>query len=263
MVTVWVFYSGLIKLEPGSEKFHQLIKIIPNSASCRSAFESQQKGFCDEIMQMNSGRLSFSDPLTTTDLISIGYVTTTSSVPITELFIGGSYNYDDDRLAILFRHLQNACLLQLRRLRISSQTLDEGTKCLIEVLKLSSHISRLDMNLKHVHTSSAKEFANQINSCDSLNDVRISYAGSSDCIQSFVSSLKPLVTRLTLFFRELNYEQIEALGMGLQDLHVVFLYVTISNSDIDGKAMKCFVDGIQNIGSLGLNFLVTKYQAVE
>ena len=162
LTTVWVFYSGLIKFRTGSIRLSKLLEIMPALPSCRSAFESQQKGFCDEISQRNSDGLMFFDPLTVTDLVAIAYVIATSSVPVTKLIIDSYYNYDDDRLSFLFRHLQKAHSLQLNVLLVSPEILDGGTKHLVEVLRLSNSMAWLHINVKQADMSSAKELAKQI-----------------------------------------------------------------------------------------------------
>ena len=258
LTTVWVFYSGLINFETGSERLYKLLEIMPALPSCRSAFESQQKGFCDEISRWNSRKLVFFSPLTVTDMVAIAYVVTTSSVPVTKLIIDSYYDYDDDRLGILFRHLLKAHSLRLNFLYVHPQILDDGTKHLIEVLRLSDSMASLHVNARHALTSSARDLANQINSCVHLDWLLISYTGTPDCIRTFISSLRPTVTRWTLSFKNLDVGQIAALGKGMKDLCAVHLDLKMSNCDIDENCMVCLVDGMQNINSLYLDLSRSK-----
>ena len=253
LTTVWIFFSGLINFETRLDRFYKLLEIMPALPSCLSAFESQQEGFCDEISRTNSGELVFDSLLTATELVAIAYVVTSSSVPVTKLIIDSYYDYDDDRLGILFRHLLKAHSLRLNFLRVHPQILDDGTKHLIEVLRLSDSMSFLDVNVRHELTSSARDLANQINSCNHLEDLRISYSGTPDCIRTFVACMRHLVRRWTLSLRNLDVEQIMALGKGIKDLCAVHLELKMSKCDIDENCMVCLVDGVRNINSLYLD----------
>ena len=266
LTTVWIFFSGLINFETGPERFYKLLEIMPALPSCLSAFESQQEGFCDEISRRNFGKLVFFSPLTVTALVAIAYVMTTSSVPVTRLFIQCHYDYDDDRydddrLGILFRHLGKAQSLRLNFLHVDPQILDDGTKHLIKVLRLSDSMASLDVNVRHALTSSARELADQINSCNHLKHLHISYSGAPDCIRTFVACMRPSGWSLALSFQNLDVGQIKALGEGIKYLHVSNLVLKMLNCDFDENCMVCLVDGIRNIDSLHLNLFGRKFSS--
>ena len=109
MKGVWLFYSGLIDFGTAPERLNLLSKRFSNLEVCCYAFESRQKSVCDKIIERNSGELVFSGTLSATDLLSIGYVVSTTSLPITKVEIKDC-DYKDDRIIILLSHIVTANL---------------------------------------------------------------------------------------------------------------------------------------------------------
>jgi len=79
----------------------------------------------------------------------------------------------------------------------------------------------------------------------------LSYSATPECIEAFVGSLSPLVSRL-LYLQsvELDSQSIQAVGKRLKYLCIDKLTVTLSDISEDG--MSCLGDGLQNTKPLQL-----------
>ena len=249
MKTVWLFYSGLADLEKTPEIVdelfsHNLMEL------CRYALESQSRTLSDRILEYKSGQLKFFGELTPTFFLSIEYVLAMSSLPITEIFFR-SDDYDHNRMRDLFQRLQKANVQQLHDLDVGI-ICDEETNYLCELLQTATNITKLEINIKHTRSCCAKELALQINRCTNLSSLKLSYSGTPECIQTFVSSLNFLISSWSLSLEELDNQSIRALGNGLQHYHADCLELWVTGSDINEDGMTCLVDGLQNIKSLNL-----------
>ena len=85
-----------------------------------------------------------------------------------------------------------------------------------------------------------------------MSSLKLSYSGTPECIQTFVSSLNFLISSWSLSLEELDNQSIRALGNGLQHHHADCLELWVTGSDINEDGMTCLVDGLQNIKSLNL-----------
>ena len=254
MKTVWFFYSGLADFQKTKKIFDTLLR-HDLMELCRYALESQNKTLSDKILKNKSGRLTFYEA-TPTDLLSIEYVIATSSRPITEIFIR-SYDHDHNRTRALLQQLHKANIQQLNYLNID-YICDDETNSLCQVLQTATNITRLDLTIEHTRSCCAKELALQINHCTNLFNLGLSYSGTPECIQTFVSSLSPSTLRLFLIFDKLDSQSIKALGNGLQHLHANYLTLTVTNSDITEDGMTCLVDGLRDIKTAGRRLVSTK-----
>ena len=249
METVWLFYSGLADLEKTPKILDQLfsrdlIKL------CHYALESQKETLCNELLKVRSNQLRFYRLLTPTDLLSIEYVIATSPLPINGIQIM-SYDNDHDRMSALLQQLQNTNVQQLHFLDIGD-ICDDETNFLCDVLQTATNITRLFLTIKDTRSCCAKELALQINHCTKLFHLRLSYSGTPECIQTFVSSLSPSLSKWSLSLEKLNSQSILALGNGLQHLHTN-LKLRVTHSDINDYSMTYLVDGLQNTKSLCLD----------
>ena len=251
MKTVWLFYSGLADFEITPKILDKLLshKLIE---LCWYALESQNKTLSDKILNVKSSRLLFPGFLTPTDLLSVEYVIAMSSLPITGILINSS-EYDHNRMRALLQQLQKANVQPLRYLDIKC-IYDDETNSLCEVLQTATNVTKLVLQIAHTHSCCAKELALQINHCAEISRLKISYSGTPECIQSFVSSLTS-VSEWSLTLKKLNSQSFQALGIGLQHLHTNSLNLTVTESDFNEDSMKCLVDGLQNIKSLSLCLL--------
>ena len=254
MKTVWLLYSGLADFETTPKILdelsgHDLIKL------CRYALESQTKTVCDKILKDKTGQLTFDNVLTSADFLSLEYVIATSSLPITKIYIG-CCDHEHNRMKALLQQLQKANIQQLHVLFIGNISInyicDNETNELCEVLRTATNITVLDLNIKHTRSCYAKELALQINHCTKLSFLRLSYSGTPECIQTFVSCLSPS-SKFFLSYEKLDSQRILAVGNGLRHLNTNSLELTVSDSDINEDGMTWLVDGLQSIKSLDLN----------
>ena len=249
MKAVWVFYSGLANFEETPKILNKLFSHVLMEL-CRYALESQNKTLSNKILKDKSGRLISYGRLTRTELLSLNYVITTSSLPITEIRIR-SYDHDHNRMRALLQQLLEANVQQLHDLDIGD-ICDDETNSLCEVLQTATNITSLVLNIKHTRSYCAKELALQINECTKLSYLTLSYSGTPECVQTFVSSLRPSVSALSISLEEYDSQSIQALGNGLEHLHTNKLELTVTRSDINENSMTCLVDGLQHIKTLEL-----------
>ena len=246
MKTVWLFYSGLADLEKTPKILDKLFSrdLIE---LCHYALESQNETLSDKILKDKSGNLSF-QAMTPPDLQSVEHFIATSSLPITRVFLN-SYDHDDDHNGMLLQQLHKANVQQLHDLYIGEIS-DEETKSLCEVLQTATNITTLNLDIKHTRSCCAKELALQINQCTKLFVLKLSYSGTPECTQTFISSLSHSTSFLFLSFVKLDSQSINPLGNRLQPIHTRKLLLTV---DVHENGMTCLVDGLQNIKSLDLN----------
>ena len=236
---VWLFYSGLADLEKPPKILdqllsHNLIKL------CRYALESQDKILSDKILRDRSGRFILFNSMTPIDFLSLEHVIKTSSLPITR-FNFYSYDHDHNRMRALLQQLNKANVQQLCDLDIGEIS-DDETNSLCEVLQTATNIATLHLNIKHTRSCCAKELALQINHCTELFNLRLSYSGTPECIQTFFSSLSPSTFCLVLSFVKLDSQSIQALGNGLQHIHTSDLTLRVTGSDVNEDDMTCLVE---------------------
>ena len=249
METVWLFYSGLADFEKTPKILDELFCCKHVMELCRYALESQKKILSDKIVEEYLCGLFFY-ALTPTDLLLIEYVIATSSLPITEITIW-SFDHDHNSMRALLQQLQKANVQQLHHLGIGNIH-DDETNSLCEVLQTATNIATLVLIIKHTRSCCAKELVLQINQCTELSSLTLSYSGTPECIQSFVSSLSSSIPWLSLSLDKLDTQSIKALGYGLQHIQISCLWLAVADSDINENGMTCLVDGLQNVKSLYL-----------
>ena len=257
MKTVWLFYSGLADFEKSPKILDKLFSQRFQVEKCHYALESQNKTLSDKILKDKSGKFFICHAQTPTDFQSIEYVIATSPQPISEMTIW-NYFYDDhnrNRMRAILQQLQKANVQQLNYLDIF-YIYDDETNSFCEVLQTAINITRLSLQIKHTNSCRANELALQINHCTKLYSLKLSYNGTPECIQTFVSSLNPCTSLLSLSLCSLDSQSIQALGNGLQHLrttHTNNLSLRVRWSDINEDGIICLVDGLRNIKSLHLN----------
>ena len=265
MRTVWRFYCGLVNCEHSNRKLHGLLSLRVRHELFEFfyyALESQQKHFCDEVIECKSHRLVFRGSVTPTDLTAVHYVITSSSQPITRLEIEA---VDSDTVTNILYKLKKADLHQLCHISIDKLSVtywkgiayntlcnDEGTEHFCELLKKSMNVETLHLSTEHKLQSSAASLASQINHCTKLLLLTINYRGTPECIQTFVGSLCPHIPECTLSFNNLNAECFQALGSGLQYFHSNCLHLRVLNSDISEDSMTVLLESLQKIKALHL-----------
>ena len=255
MDKVWRFYISLIDFAKALNKIVDLFIIKKDWKAlylCQCAFDLQKQIVCDEVFIRNSGSLSFDNVQTPADILAIDYVIASSSLSLTELSIR-TYEHDDERIISLFSHLQERDLKQLKNLWFGT-LFDNGTASLCEVVKSATNIAFLVLTIKHTCSCNATKLASQINYCTKLKSLYLSYSGTAECIQSFVTSLNPSVRECFLPLDKLDSQSIQALGIGLQHSNYSnHLTLTVTHSDINDIGMTCLADGLRNIKSLELD----------
>ena len=255
MDKVWRFYISLIDFAKALNKIVDFISknnwAWDDLYLCQCAFDLQQQIVCDEILTRNSGTLWCDNVQTPADILAIDYVIASSSLSLTRLTIL-SYDHDDERIISLFSHLQKKDLKQLMHLEFST-LFDNGTASLCEVVKSATNITDLVLSIKHTCSCNSTKLANQINHCTKLQLLRLSYSGTAECIQSFVTSLNPSVHECYLSLDKLDSQSIQALGIGLQHCNYSnHLTLEVTHSDINDIGMTCLADGLRNIKYLSL-----------
>jgi len=250
--TVWLFYSGLVDFLAVPERLEMILSLSSVVESFHYALESQQKVVCDGIIKRNSGDFYFLEPLSPSDMLSIGYGLSESSEPIKSLTFA-NHPYGDNQTVLLLRQIGTAQIYTLTSLEVSFLIGESGTGSLCELLQCAGNIDNLVLNIKHILSSSASSFACQINRCGRLSRLALSYSGTPECIKSFVSSLQSTLTYLHIFFKALDKERIQALGEGLVDLHANNLFLKISASSVDEDSLTLLVGCLQHVQSLHLD----------
>ena len=254
MKTLWLFYSGLVNFE--GPFYVKLLKMLLESLSGMELFhyalESGQQVVCDYIVKRNSGRFVFPQ-LSHCDMLCIGYVLKTSSEPIRDLTFAG-YTYDENQVVSLLLDIENASeICFLNSLEIGFLIGDSGTKMLCNVLQCANNIDNLVLSIGHHYPLFGSSLSEAINICTKLSRLNISYAGTSECIMSFVSSLKCCLKYLCLLFDGLNQQSIEALGKGCVSLRPDRLDLKISASYFDKDNLSLLVGNLQHVQSLHLD----------
>ena len=254
MDKVWRFYISLIDSAKALSKIDLFIskKNWDDFFLCQCAFDLQEQIVCDEVLKRNSGRLMCDNVQTPADILAIDYVIATSSLSLTRLMIQ-SYEHDDERITSLFSHLQEKDLKQLMELWFGT-LFDNGTASLCEVVKSATNITDLLLVIKHTCSCNTTKLANQINHCTKLEFLHLSYSGTPECIQSFVTSLNPSVRKCCLSLDKLDSQSIQALGIVLQHCNYSnHLTLEVNNSDINAIGMTSLADGLRNIKNLNLD----------
>ena len=250
---VWRFYISLFDFAKALNKIDLFIscKDWDDLYLCQCAFDLQQKMFYDEVLKRKSRRLRCMNIQTPADVLAIDFVIETSSLSLTELEVY-NYEHDDERITSLFSHLQKKDLQELNSLLFGT-LFDNGTASLCEVVESAINLTNLVLFIKHAHSCSATKLANEISHCTKLNLLQLSYSGTPECIQSFVSSLNPSVPGCFLLLDKLDSQGIQALGIGLQHNYRNHLTLSVIDSDINDIGMTCLADGLRNIKSLDLD----------
>ena len=83
MRVVWKFYCGLVSFKDKDTKFVDIMRGTSNILfQCQCAFESQQANTCKSAVVYNNCRFHFSSELNPADFSCIGYVVSSSCVPL-------------------------------------------------------------------------------------------------------------------------------------------------------------------------------------
>ena len=253
MKTVWRFYSGMVSFErPDCVRLKELLKSSSDLEPFYYALESGKKIVCDSIVERKSGSFFF-PALTPSDMKSIFYALETSYLPVNCLAFA-CCTYDEKQLVSLLNYIKKANIYFLDTLDIDFQICDNGTKVLCEVLECTKNsIDNLVLNIKHCLPCSVYPLVKVISDCTNLSKLNISYAGTSECIMSFVSSLKCCLKYLCLLFDGLDQQSIKALGKGCVSLRPDRLDLKISASYFDKDNLSLLVGNLQHVQSLHLD----------
>ena len=252
MKSVWLFFSGMVRFEePVCVVLDELLKSSSDMELFQYAFESGQKVFCDRIVKRNAGRFFFPQ-LSPSDMMCIGFALEKSSEPVTELVFAG-HAYKQNQIVPLLLHVEKAEIYSLNLLEIGFLISDSGTDVLCKVLQHAKSIVSLVLNIEHYYPFFASSLVETINDCTKLARLNISYVGTSECIKSFVSSLKSCLECLRLVFKGLDEHSIQALGEGFVNLRAERLDLKISKSWFDKTCLSCLVGNLQRVQSLYLD----------
>ena len=272
MRTVWRFYSGLVDFENSEQKLHSLLGSIQDRVDCEFFYyarESQQKCVCNAVMTFYSQKLTFRGTLRVSDITPIEYVVTTSSQLITDLEI---VNMDYNTTAGLLHKLKKADLSQLQCISILTNNSfgflldaclnDDGMEHFCELLKKSINIKNLYLKVEHTLLSSAGALADQINLCTKLLNLRLTYSGTPECIQTFAVALNPHVPECCLSLEMLDHHGHEY-GYSERNRWHGCLCLKVFNNDIREDHLPCLLGSQnktpQNIFSLNLSLMNFEY----
>ena len=275
MRTVWRFYSGLVDFEYSEQKLCSLLGSIHDILTFEFfyyALESQQKCVCDAVITFYSQKLTFGGTLRVSDITPIEYVVTTSSQLITDLKI---VNMDYNTTAGLLHKLKNADFSQLQHISILTSGSwsflvdaclnDEGMEHFCELLKKSINVKHLRLEVEHTLLSSARALADQINLCTKLLNLRLTYSGTRECIQTFAVALNPHVPECSLSLVMLDHHG-HKYGYREQNRWHSHLCLKVFNNDIREDHLPCLLGSQnntpQNIFTLNLNLKNFEYSGL-
>ena len=252
MKGVWLFYSGLVKQ---SKQIFHLFNNQYKYNLFHCAFESQQPYICNELIKYMSQELKFHDELKPTDLLAVEYVITTCSEPITHLDVD---HIKSNTITSLLQQIVRADLHQLQYISIGTSgcyfhedMCNKETDVLCAIIEKSINLKSLRLSIEHTQSSSASKLANQINHCNKLSHLSVSYIGDPECTQTFVSSVSVHnIPQVSLSFIPSDVQRFRPLYGYLQCLLPSNLELTISNTYINEESIH---DGLSSITSLSID----------
>ena len=247
MRTVWTFYSGLINLQFGLMRFKKLIQSCTDeSLLMRYGYESQQLVVCDEVVKHFMGSLKFSNVVTPTDLVAMGYVIATTSQPVTALSLY-SLQYDD-RLKLLLATLSQKTLHNLKYLYLSPPIYGQHLFMLINILKSATNLESITLGIMDFGPDEAEGLVGQLKQLSSLKSLKLRPTAAPSSIHVLVKALSSLSNELkiTLSFEDVDTEGARALGSALQFHTSTNLYgLNLSNSNVGPEGVIGLANGLR------------------
>ena len=158
---------------------------------------------------------------------------------------------------MVLSQLQESNLSQLKALKIRPLC-NADTESLCDVLKSAKTIETLELNFKNKDSHYSELLARQISQCADLHRLTLSCNGSSECFQTFSSSLKVPQTSIELNLVDLDAQCFEALSCGP---HAKYLDLDVGNCNINKHGMKCLLVCLQNIKEINMRFYGNKFSS--
>ena len=254
MLTVWIFYCGLINFQFGLMRFKKLIKTYRDEALLmRYGYESQQLDVCDEVVKyfIGSLRFRFYNLLTPTDLLAIGYVIATISQPVTQLSL--YYLQYDDTLKILLAQLSEKTIHNLLYLNLSSPIYGKEMFMLINILKSATNLETIALRIKDFSPDEAEGLVGQLKQLSSLRKLSLYSTAAPNSIHVLVKALSSLSSEptITLSFEDVDTEGALALVSALQSHTSTNLYrLYLINSNIGPEGVTGLANGLQCVTAL-------------
>ena len=260
MRTVWTFYCGLINFQSGLMRFKKLIKTYRRKIffvrsnellPIRCGYESQQLDVCDEVVKHVNGKLSFTNLLTPTDLLAIGYVIATTSQPVTTLSLHSLQC--DDALKILLEPLSQKILHNLKYLRLFPPIYGKEMFMLINSLKSATNLETITLRIKDFGPDEAEYLVVQLKQLSSLRTLDLRSTAAPNSIHVLVKALSSLSNEpeITLSFEDVDTEGALALGSALQFHTSTNLYqLKLSNSNIGPEGVTGLASGLRCLTAL-------------
>ena len=252
MHTVWTFYCGLINFQSGLMRFKKLTQSCTDeSLLIHYGYESQQLDVCDEVVEHLNGSLKFSNVLTPTDLLAMGYVITTTSQPVTALSLY-SLQYDD-RLKILLAPLSQKNLYNLKYLYLSPPIYGQHQFMLINILKSATNLEAITLRLMDFGPDEAESLVGQLKKLSSLKSLKLRSTAAPNSIHVLVKALSSLSNepKITLSFEDVDTEGALELGSALQFHTSTNLYgLNLSNSNIGLEGVTGLANGLRCLTAL-------------
>ena len=252
MRTVWTFYCGLVNFQSGIMRFKKLINPITDRALLlHYGYESQQVDVCDEVVKHLNGELKFSNVLTPTDLLAMGYVIAITSQPVTALSLYSVQN--DDRLKILLAPLSEKTLNNLKYLYLSPPIYGKHLFMLINILKSATNLEAITLRIKDFGPDEAECLVGPLKQLSSLTSLKLRSTAAPNSIHVLLKALSSLsnVPKITLSFEDVDTEGALALGSALQFHTSTNLYqLNLSNSNIGPEGVTGLGNGLQCLTAL-------------
>ena len=252
MGTVWTFYCGLIKFQSELMRFKKLKQSCTDeSLLMRYGYESQQVDVCDEVVKHFIGSLKFSNVLTPTDLLAIGYIIAITSQPVTALSLYSLQN--DDRLKILLAPLSQKNLNDLKYLYLSSPIYGEHLFMLINILKSATNLEAITLRIMDFGPDEAEGLVGQLKQLSSLTSLKLHSTAAPNSIHVLVKGLSSLSNKpkITLSFEDVDTKGALELGSALQFHTSTNLYqLKLSNSNIGPEGVTGLGNGLRYLTAL-------------
>ena len=260
MLTVWKFYSGMVKFE---NKVAQIEHIIRHAGGMKGgdasvygvqcAYESQQRVACDSIVKGSGGKLSYNSYiLSLADMTAVGYVISTTSHPVTLLAMDGCHLHDDHVRTLLKKIILNK-LKCIEEMHFHGNNIgDEGAVALADGLKSCSNLQRLYLSYNNIGAEGAVALADGLKSCSNLQRLNLATnnigAEGAVALADVLKSCSNLQC-LDLYANNIGAEGAVALADGLKSCsNLQRLYLSTNNISDEGAV--ALADGLKSCSNL-------------
>ena len=260
MRVVWKFYSGMVKFENNVAQIQLIIKsaggMRAGDASLyavQCAYESQQRVFCDTVVEGNTGKLSYTNCIfSPADMTAVGYVISTTSHSVTELVMTRCH-LNNDHVFTLVRKVSHNKLNCINNMRFHGNSIGAaGAEALADGLKSCSNLQTLYLSDDTIGDEGAIAVAGGLMSC--INLLTLDLSGDnigSEGVVALADGLKSWNNLQGLYLSNncIGAEGALALAGGLKFCNNLHTLDLIKNNISDNGAV-ALADGLKSCNNL-------------